>query len=141
MNNNQGADESKSLADRSSTIHLINGLPSANLQLNTHENIHGEWVTTPSGYITHGDTDTSKIRDKFGKCLLQGKASSFYGSQGKVIYKIGGSQKLLFIEFYCPFSDSDENSITARSGDETIKVDKQYNKTGPLEGTVKVTQV
>ncbi|KDQ16299.1 hypothetical protein BOTBODRAFT_173200 [Botryobasidium botryosum FD-172 SS1] len=110
--------------DRSSTITIINQLPSASLERTYYDDIHGGWDKTPAPFIPPSKSDMFKLADHIGPA----------GSEGIVKYAGGGSERT--ISFACPTTaDSWVNLDPPGSGSVG-----PFDKNGPLIATVYISK-
>lgn len=111
-------------ANRSSTVTVVNDLPTESLAIKGYAAELGTVLNAPASIIQPGGTTTMRIRDKTGPL----------GSKGWMNYVIGGDGAEILITFECPTLAS--NQVTAVPSDHTTV--GSYDPSGPLVAEVRI---
>lgn len=115
------------LFDCSSTVTIVNDMPTVSLTLKGSGVEHGTLINAPSKIIQPQGATTMMVNDDAG----------LYGSKGWVSYVIGGDGAEIMILFECPFNQwLYKNDVSAAPSDHTTV--GAYARTGPLRVEVRI---
>lgn len=110
--------------DRSSTVTIINDMPTVSLVLKSSDSEFGTCLNAPASTIQPNGSTTMRVRDNTGP----------FGSKGWVTYNIGGDGGDVRIDFDCPMVGN--NRVTASpSSHATVGY---YSPNGPLHVEVRI---
>lgn len=112
------------LFDRSSTLTIVNDLPTTSLSLKGHKCELGTLMNAPESVIQPGGATTIRLRDSTGP----------FGSKGWVCYAIGGDGAEVMITFECP-SVANNNVVAVPSDRATVG---SYDPNGSLQAEVRI---
>ncbi|GJE99734.1 hypothetical protein PsYK624_160050 [Phanerochaete sordida] len=87
--------------DRSSTVTVVNDLPTVSLVLDSHGTEFGSYLDAPSQIIPPQGYTSVRVRDGTGP----------FGSKGWICYTIGDKGSTVRIDFECPMAQ--DNQVTA----------------------------